>query len=427
MPRVLVWLLLTSILFPNLAYAGSFLDSEAASVGFNPNRFSAELRGLSHQAGLVNSAINLINSLLTLAAITAIAFVIIGGIRYLTSQGDEEAVRQAKQTIINAILGVIFILLSVAIVNFIASQVQTDNNTSQSPESNIQSAAVPAGPLSALEEGTEQVDQSDQLPQAQAIDAAQSGGPAVTGNFPPAGGSIGGLPTPEEQENWLPWAGKPWPQQEEELREEFSAADSPSSNPDSLLMRDANFITQCFRSSYDEDAYNEAGVPAQEAEEIAQDCINEYPFNIFQQVECAANKLGEYFDTTSANEVCRNYAASFARIAPLLDACGVSVEAEFYAFTVAVIPTRSGHAVNRIKICPTKGPNQGQCFTYMYEPWWDGFKKIFFPADDFTINYHQNQSNRHALPQICDDETLAEISPPPLPPLFSPSPSPGTP
>jgi high-affinity K+ transport system ATPase subunit B len=54
-----------------------------------------------------------------LAAVIAVIFVIIGGVRYITSQGDEDAALLAKNTIIYSILGVIVIALSAVIVNFL--------------------------------------------------------------------------------------------------------------------------------------------------------------------------------------------------------------------------------------------------------------------------------------------------------------------
>jgi len=68
---------------------------------------------------LLAAITSIINVLLTLAAVIAVIFVIIGGVRYITSQGDEDAALLAKNTIIYSILGVIVIALSAVIVNFL--------------------------------------------------------------------------------------------------------------------------------------------------------------------------------------------------------------------------------------------------------------------------------------------------------------------
>ena len=72
---------------------------------------------------LIDSITSIVNALLTLAAIIAVVFVIIGGVRYITAQGDEDAVALAKNTIIYAAIGIIVIALSAVIINFIIQAV----------------------------------------------------------------------------------------------------------------------------------------------------------------------------------------------------------------------------------------------------------------------------------------------------------------
>ena len=66
---------------------------------------------------VVTAITTIVNALLTVVAIIAVVFVVIGGVRYITSQGDEDAVALAKNTIIYSIVGVIVILLSAVIIN----------------------------------------------------------------------------------------------------------------------------------------------------------------------------------------------------------------------------------------------------------------------------------------------------------------------
>jgi glucan phosphoethanolaminetransferase (alkaline phosphatase superfamily) len=60
-----------------------------------------------------------INLLLTALGIIAVIMIIIGGIRYTTSQGDSAGVTGAKNTIIYAVAGLVVAILSFAIVNFV--------------------------------------------------------------------------------------------------------------------------------------------------------------------------------------------------------------------------------------------------------------------------------------------------------------------
>lgn len=65
----------------------------------------------------------IINALLALAGLVAAIYLILGGVRYITSQGDEDKAGEAKQTILYAVIGLIVIGLSAAIVNFVVSRV----------------------------------------------------------------------------------------------------------------------------------------------------------------------------------------------------------------------------------------------------------------------------------------------------------------
>lgn len=62
---------------------------------------------------------NVINILLFLAGTIAVIMIIIGGIRYITSDGDANKAGQAKNTIIYAIIGLVVAVLSYGIVAFV--------------------------------------------------------------------------------------------------------------------------------------------------------------------------------------------------------------------------------------------------------------------------------------------------------------------
>lgn len=62
------------------------------------------------------------NVLLFLVGAVAVIMLIIGGIRYVISGGDQNAVTSAKNTILYAIVGIIVALLAYGIVNFVLTQ-----------------------------------------------------------------------------------------------------------------------------------------------------------------------------------------------------------------------------------------------------------------------------------------------------------------
>ena len=64
---------------------------------------------------------NGINLIFAVAAILALVFLIMGGIKWLTSQGEKEGVNKARETIVAAVVGLVIIFLSYLIVNFVLS------------------------------------------------------------------------------------------------------------------------------------------------------------------------------------------------------------------------------------------------------------------------------------------------------------------
>ena len=64
---------------------------------------------------------NIVNSILYVAGIIAVVMLIFGGIRFMVSRGDKDKVQKAKNTVIYAIIGLVLIIFSYAIVNFIVS------------------------------------------------------------------------------------------------------------------------------------------------------------------------------------------------------------------------------------------------------------------------------------------------------------------
>lgn len=68
------------------------------------------------------------NVLLFIIGAVSVIMLIIGGIRYTTSQGDSSAVTSAKNTILYSIIGLIVAILAYAAINFvITSFTKTDS------------------------------------------------------------------------------------------------------------------------------------------------------------------------------------------------------------------------------------------------------------------------------------------------------------
>ena len=65
-----------------------------------------------------------INIMFYLLGIIAVIMIIVGGIRYTTSNGDPGAVKGAKDTILYSVIGLIIAILSFAIVNFLLARLK---------------------------------------------------------------------------------------------------------------------------------------------------------------------------------------------------------------------------------------------------------------------------------------------------------------
>ena len=66
-----------------------------------------------------------INSILLILGMIAVVMIVIGGIRYTTSNGDASNVKAAKDTILYAVVGLVVALLAYAIVNFVLGRFST--------------------------------------------------------------------------------------------------------------------------------------------------------------------------------------------------------------------------------------------------------------------------------------------------------------
>ena len=65
----------------------------------------------------------IINVIIGLVGMVAVVMMIMGGISFVTSQGDTAKVTKARNTILYGVVGLIVALLAFAIVNFVLSEV----------------------------------------------------------------------------------------------------------------------------------------------------------------------------------------------------------------------------------------------------------------------------------------------------------------
>jgi hypothetical protein len=114
LPVFIIFLVGFLITFITRAYAQCNQDSVRGGVDCAGN---ATVGGsLFGSGGIVT---NVVNTLIYITGIVAVVFIIIGGIRYIVSQGDERSTSVAKNTVLHAVIGLIITILAFAIVNFV--------------------------------------------------------------------------------------------------------------------------------------------------------------------------------------------------------------------------------------------------------------------------------------------------------------------
>ncbi len=90
--------------------------AKSASTG------GSNICGASEKDDFATIAKNVINTLLYVVGIVAVVMIIIGGIRYASSNGDSSAIQGAKNTILYAVIGLIVAIMAFAIVNFVVAR-----------------------------------------------------------------------------------------------------------------------------------------------------------------------------------------------------------------------------------------------------------------------------------------------------------------
>lgn len=119
-------LLIVPVLALGLSLAAPVLDAapvgaqSGADGGIRGGADSAQ--GEDQQADLFGEEgifKTITNVLLFIIGAISVIMLIIGGIRYTTSNGDSTAVTNAKNTILYAVVGIVVALLAYALVNFV--------------------------------------------------------------------------------------------------------------------------------------------------------------------------------------------------------------------------------------------------------------------------------------------------------------------
>ncbi|MBQ6410223.1 hypothetical protein IJI18_03165 [Candidatus Saccharibacteria bacterium] len=127
-----------SYLSTNSAHA---TDSACTYLSPDSPAYRANGCGGSSTTELSDVVIGIINGVVGALSLVAVIFIVVGGVNYMTSQGDPGKTKKAKDTILYAVIGLIIAVLAFAIVNFVIVNIinhTEDNNSNNNSSSTIE-------------------------------------------------------------------------------------------------------------------------------------------------------------------------------------------------------------------------------------------------------------------------------------------------
>lgn len=95
-----------------------FLKTDA-----NCNVINFQFLPANGQSDVLLVALAIVDDLLRIGGLVAIAFVIYGGFQYVTSQGSPENTQKAQSTIQNALIGLVISILAISVVAFLGTRI----------------------------------------------------------------------------------------------------------------------------------------------------------------------------------------------------------------------------------------------------------------------------------------------------------------
>jgi hypothetical protein len=121
---VLTFSVLTLGVFPVAAQIKSLDKGDCDNLGI-------KCKGNDTVEDFKATVISIVNIFLGLIALLAAIILVVAGVRYIISQGDDKAVEKAKNTILYAVIGLIVIGLAAITVNFVVSAIRAGGGAGQ--------------------------------------------------------------------------------------------------------------------------------------------------------------------------------------------------------------------------------------------------------------------------------------------------------
>ena len=127
--QIAKWIMVFMLVATPLAAFAQVGSSDGVSGGLS--RISSHFPNTGNlnrpDASVTDVLLWVIDILLILSGIIAVLFIIIGGFWYITSAGDSEQAEKGKTTLVNAIIGIVVVVLSFVIITVITNLVGNNN------------------------------------------------------------------------------------------------------------------------------------------------------------------------------------------------------------------------------------------------------------------------------------------------------------
>lgn len=119
---------LTTLIFACLFGASLIAVPTHATSICDDSNIPEEVRAASGCGGSTEDELpktieNILYAVIAASGLVAVAFIVVGGINYITSNGEAAKVEKAKKTVLYACIGLIICALAFAIVNFTITNV----------------------------------------------------------------------------------------------------------------------------------------------------------------------------------------------------------------------------------------------------------------------------------------------------------------
>ena len=120
MLKKIKWITVVQVILVSLLMFAPLLVAQGVNIGIPCDATKQNCQNITSINDLIRTVINW---LLAIAFGVAVLFLIIGGFQYITSAGNEEAAEKGRGTAVNALIGVVIIVLSYVIINVVANLV----------------------------------------------------------------------------------------------------------------------------------------------------------------------------------------------------------------------------------------------------------------------------------------------------------------